>query len=47
MPYYGVSHWSVARDGSGEIECWLYTCASMGLVFGVVKPCVWRVLIQG
>ena len=19
MPYYGVSHWSVARDGSGEI----------------------------
>ena len=19
MPYYGVSHWSVARDGGGEI----------------------------
>ena len=19
MPYHGVSHWSVARDGSGEI----------------------------
>ena len=19
MPHYGVSHWSVARDGSGEI----------------------------
>ena len=20
MPYYGVSHWSVAKDGSGDIS---------------------------
>ena len=27
MPYYGVSHWSVARDGSGEIGMLaLYMC---------------------
>ena len=40
MPYYGVSHWSVARDGNRPLECWHYTCVSMGLAFGVVRPCL-------
>ena len=44
MPYYGVSHRSVARDEIGEIGPEnvgiLVTCVSMGLVFGVLRPCI-------
>ena len=40
MFYYGVSHWSVVggKWWNRSLECWHYTCISMGLAFGVVRP---------
>ena len=37
MPHYGVSHWSVARDGGGELA--LYMCFNGTHIWGGETMC--------